>query len=123
MRKTFRNPLIALLAALGVIFATSASAQDAEQVSAEDINKFAEAYMAVQTINQEYSTMLQQVEDPERATELQQEAQTKMQQAVTDSGLSISDYQGIAQQANQSEAVREDIQNAVAALAEAPQPQ
>ncbi|MDQ2076593.1 DUF4168 domain-containing protein [Marinimicrobium sp. ABcell2] len=123
MRKSIRNPLIALLAAAGMLFTLGASAQQAEQISSEDIGMFAEAYVAVQTINQEYSTRLQQVEDPEQATELQQEAQSKMQQAVTDSGLSISDYQGIAQQANQSEEVREDIQNAVAALVEAHQPQ
>ena len=128
MRNTTRLPLLSLLAAFGLLFAVSASALDAEpadaaQVSDGDINRFAEAYLAVQMINQEYSTMLQQVEDPEQATELQQEAQTKMQEAVTESGLSISDYQGIAQQANQSETVREDIQNAVSAMVEAQQAQ
>lgn len=131
MRNTTRHPLLALLAAVGLLFAVGANAADAEQaepaaaepVSTEDINRFAEAYLAVQMINQEYSTMLQQVEDPEQATQLQQEAQTKMQQAVTESGLSISDYQGIAQQANHSDVVREDIQNAVSALVEAHQEQ
>lgn len=124
MHNTNRFPLLSLLAAFGLLFAVSASAlaadsADAEQISADDIHSFAEAYLAVQTINQEYSAMLQQVEDPEQATELQQEAQTKMQQAVTESGLSISDYQNIAQQANLNDAVREDIQNAVSALVEA----
>lgn len=124
MRNTNRFPLLSLLAAFGLLFAVSASALDAdsvdaEQISADDIHSFAEAYLAVQTINQEYSAMLQQVEDPEQATELQQEAQTKMQQAVTESGLSISDYQNIAQQANLNDTVREDIQNAVSSLVEA----
>lgn len=124
MRNITRFPLLSLLAAFTLLFAASTSAQEADSaeagsISAGDINRFAEAYLAVQMINQEYSTMLQQVEDPEQATELQQEAQTKMQQAVTESGLSISDYQSIAQQANQDDAVRENIQNAVSAMVEA----
>lgn len=124
MRNTTRFPLLGLLAAFGLLLAVSANALDAESANTEhvneaDINRFAEAYLAVQMINQEYSVMLQQVEDPEQATELQQEAQTKMQQAVTESGLSVSDYQNIAQQANQSDTVREDIQNAVSAMVEA----
>src|SRR5690625_5881797 len=115
MRNNTRFPLHSILAAFTLLLAAGTSAQEADSaeagsISAGDIDRFDEAYLAVQMINQEYSTMLQQVEDPERATELQQEAQTKMQQAVTESGLSISEYQSITQQANQDDAVRENIQ-------------
>src|SRR5690625_5178657 len=86
MRNITRFPLLSLLAAFTLLLAAGTSAQEADSaeagpISAGDIDRFAEAYLAVQMINQEYSPMLQQVEDPERATELQQEAQTKMQQA------------------------------------------
>ena len=79
-------------------------------VSEDQVESFVDAYMAVQGINQEYTQKLQAVEDPEKATELQQEAQTKMQEAVSDSGLSISEYQQIANQAGQSEELRSQIE-------------
>lgn len=119
------NPLIALLAAVGLLFgAHFASAQvPAEapgasdvQVSSEDVGRFAQAYLDVQTINQEYSERMQATDDQEQAAELQQKAQTEMQEAVTGAGLSIADYQRIAEQANQDEELREDIQQAVTAM-------
>ncbi len=66
--------------------------------------------MAVQGINQEYTQKLQNVEDPEKATKMQQEAQTKMQEAVSESGLSISEYQQIAQAAGQDQELRSQIE-------------
>src|SRR5690625_1829858 len=124
MRNITRFPLLSLLAAFTLLLAAGTSAQEADSadagsISAGDSDRFPEAYLAAQLLNHQFSHLHQQVEDPERATELQQEAQTKMQQAVTESGLSISDYQSIAQQANQDDAVRENIQNAVSAMVEA----
>ena len=114
MRTTIKNPVLALLAAAGLLFGSAnlvAQAQGqgsapagAQQlapveplyVNDADVDNFVSAYMAVQGLNQEYTQKLQNVDDPEKATELQQEAQAKMQRAVNDTGLSISEYQQIA---------------------------
>lgn len=138
--KSIKNPLLSLFAAIGLTFGAAAWAQGpapeggaddyappapagpgAEQqvdVSDEEVSAFVDAYIAVQTINQEYTERLQAAESPEDATELQQEAQGKMQQAVTDSGISIEEYQQIANLANQDEGLRDRITEALAAQIE-----
>lgn len=129
--RTIKHPVLALLAAAGLLFgAATVTAQDnaqapqaqpqseAIEVSEGQVESFVDAYMAVQGINQEYTQKLQAVEDPEKATELQQEAQTKMQEAVSESGLSISEYQQIANQAGQSEELRGQIEAALTARIE-----
>jgi len=131
VRNSTKHPVLALLAAAGLLFAAgTVSAQEGQaapapapqtesiDVSQSDVESFVDAYMAVQGINQEYTQKLQAVEDPEEATELQQEAQTKMQEAVSDSGLSISEYQQIANQAGQDEELRGQIEEALAAQVE-----
>lgn len=132
MSHSIKHPVLALLAAAGLLFAAgTATAQgEAQQgapapqqaesidVSEEDVENFVDAYMAVQGINQEYTQKLQAVEDPEKATELQQEAQTEMQEAVSESGLSIEEYQQIANQAGQDEELRGQIEEALTARVE-----
>lgn len=123
--RTIKHPVMALLAAAGLLAgAATVSAQGQPQqapaqpqtqapamdVSESQVESFVDAYMAVQGINQEYTQKLQNVEDPEKATEMQQEAQTKMQEAVSDTGLSISEYQQIAQAAGQDEELRGQIE-------------
>jgi len=133
MSNATKHPVLALFAAAGLLFAAgTASAQggapqgepqggaegapapapQTEQidVSDSDVEGFVEAYMAVQAVNQEYTQKLQAVEDPEEATELQQEAQGKMEEAVSESGLSIDQYQQIANQAGQDEELRAQIE-------------
>ncbi|WP_052480827.1 DUF4168 domain-containing protein [Gilvimarinus agarilyticus] len=79
-------------------------------VSDEQVGDFVEAYVAVQTLNQEYATKLQaSTDDPEKSQELQQEAQTEMSSAITDAGLSMDEYKQIAMAANQSEQLRQRI--------------
>lgn len=133
MRNSSTNPVLALLAAAGLLFAagtataqgqTPAQAPDqapAVEVSDQDVENFADAYVAVQTINQQYTEKLQNVEEAEKATEMQQEARDKMENAVEEAGLTISDYQKIAQAAGQDEELRADIQQAVVAITQ-PQP-
>lgn len=132
--RSIKHPVLALLAAAGFLLGAStvtAQAQEGGQqggqqapsaqqpqteamdVSDAQVENFVDAYMAVQGINQEYTQKLQSVEDPEKATELQQEAQTKMQEEVSDTGLSISEYQQIATQAGQDEELRGKIEEAL----------
>lgn len=129
---TTRNPLLSLMIAGGLVFGASAAyaqggapgagnpppqtmpsqqegAQAQAPVSDEEVGKFVEAYTAVQTLNHEYAAKLQGAEDPEVATSLQQEAQEKMQEAITDAGLSLDEYQEIANLANQHPDLHERI--------------
>src|SRR5690625_8049712 len=81
-------------------------------VSQEEVDNFVEAYMSVQEINQDYTQQLQDVEDSDQATQLQQEAQGKMQDAISEAGLSIAEYQQIANQAGKDEQLRQQIEAA-----------
>lgn len=125
MNKMIKHPFIAALMIAGLSAApalvnaetaatstttTTVPQARTQQVSEEKVDQFVTAYVEVQKINREYSAQLQAAAEPEQATELQQEAQTKMQKAVTDSGLTVSEYQQIASLANQDAELRERIQ-------------
>lgn len=125
MSNPMAKHLIALLAAAGLMGgAAIAQAQDGQQtapppaaaqeeVDEATVDNFIAAYLEVQTIHQEYSQQLQAAEDPEVATELQQEAQEKMQEAVTNNGLTISEYQQVANLAGQDPELRARIEAAL----------
>lgn len=128
MHKMIKHPLAILSVSAGLLCvpalasaeaastqpATPATQQTQVQVSEEKIDQFVTAYVEVQKINKEYSEQLQTAEEPEKATELQQEAQTKMQKAVTDTGLTIPEYQQIASLAGQDAELRSRIQEGMA---------
>ncbi|UTF58580.1 DUF4168 domain-containing protein [Gilvimarinus sp. DA14] len=87
------------------------------EVSDEQVSEFADAYVAVQGLSQEYRTKLQgAAQDPEQTQQLQQEAQGKMKSAITDSGLELVEYRQIAQAANQSEELRNRIAAAISEI-------
>lgn len=128
MFKMIKQPLAILSISAGLCAAPLALAETAPQtttsttpvtqaqpqISEEKVDQFVTAYVEVQKINQDYSEQLQAAEVPEKATELQQEAQTKMQEAVTDSGLTIPEYQQIASRAGQDQDLRARIQEKMA---------
>ena len=125
MFKMIKQPLAILSISAGLCAAplvlaetepqpTAPVTQAQPQISEEKVDQFVTAYVEVQKINQEYSEQLQATEVPEKATELQQEAQTKMQEAVTHSGLTIPEYQQIASRAGQDQDLRARIQEKMA---------
>lgn len=73
-------------------------APGAEQVSDTQLEAFSTAMDEVQSVQQEYSQAIQQAENPEEAQTLQADAQEEMRSAVEDTGLTIADYNLIAQQ-------------------------
>lgn len=75
--------------------------QPATDVSDEQLNQFVEAATEVQTVQQEYAAEIQSTSDAEQAQTLRAEAQEKMVEAVESSGLSVSEYNLIAQQLQQ----------------------
>lgn len=90
--------------------------QAVAEVSDSDIQSFAEAYVGVQQLNQEYTVKLQGATDEDAATQLQQEGQEKMHNAITDVGLTLAEYREIANAANQSPEIQQRLGTAIEAL-------
>ena len=65
-------------------------------VSDQELQQFAEAQGEISSIQQDFSARLQGVEDPEKAHELQIEANEKMTDAVEDVGLDVEAFNRIA---------------------------
>lgn len=80
------------------------------QVDDKTVSNFVDAYTDVREIHSEYAEKLQSVEDPQQATNIQQEAQEKMEEAVTSNDMSVDEYMGIAQQIGQDAQLRSRIQ-------------
>lgn len=80
------------------------------QVDDETVSKFVDAYTDVREIHSEYAQKLQNVQDSQQANNMQQEAQQKMEQAVTDNDISVEQYMRIAQQIGQDPQLRSRIQ-------------
>ncbi|TVS11247.1 MAG: DUF4168 domain-containing protein [Wenzhouxiangella sp.] len=65
-------------------------------VSDAQLEQFAEAQVAIIEIQQDFSGRLQEVEDPEKAHELQVQANEEMTSAVSDAGLDVESFNEIA---------------------------
>lgn len=74
----------------------SAQQQSTRDVSDKELQQFADAQAELASIQQEYSQKLQNVEDPERATSLQRQANEEMKTAVKDVGLNVQSFNEIA---------------------------
>lgn len=90
-------------AALAFSTAGMAQQQGAQQqppadvdVSDAELQSFAEARTAITEIQQDYSQRMQNADDPEKANELQQQANEEMIGAVEDTGLDVESFNTIA---------------------------
>jgi len=120
MRKTYLAAILASLTLSGAALAQqtaaaapteAATAMQQSPVELSDANllKFSMAMDAIQQVGAEYESKFQAAETPEQAQQVQQEAQTEMVKAVEAAGLSTDEYNAIAQQAQQDEALRNKI--------------
>lgn len=75
----------------------------------DTLKQFAGAYGEVQDIRDDYMTKIQDAEDAETAQGLQQEAQEKMVDAVTDAGVEVTDYNEIAMRMGQDQEFAERV--------------
>ncbi len=101
-----RNTLALVIAAVALSFSAAISAQSYEmqqqppgtttEVTDQELGQFVEAQGQISAIQQDFSGRLQQVEDPERAHELQVQANEKMTEAVEEVGLDVNSYNSIA---------------------------
>ncbi|MFP4127354.1 MAG: DUF4168 domain-containing protein [Alphaproteobacteria bacterium] len=106
----------AALLALGVA-GLPAAAQDqpspaieAEDITDEQLDQFAEAALAVNEIGREYGPELQSAEDEAEAEEIRAEAQEEMMQAVENEGLSLEEYNAIYAAAENDQEINSAIQ-------------
>lgn len=79
------------------------------QVDDQTVADFASALSEIQGIQQDFSQKLQNVEDQEKARELQQQAQEQMVAAVERNDLSVNEYNQVAQAMSRDQQLRERI--------------
>ena len=72
------------------------AAPETIEVSDQQLQQFAEAQEDLAGIQQEFSARLQEVEDPEKARDIQREANQEMTTAVEDAGLNVQSFNQIA---------------------------
>ena len=128
MRKTYLAAIVASLTLSAAALAqqsapqpqtqTPAVAQQQTTVELTDANllKFSVAMDAIQQVGVKYESKFKAAETPEQAQQVQQEAQGEMVKAVQSAGLTAEQYNAIAQQAQQDEALR----NKILAMAKTP---
>lgn len=106
---------ITAAAALGLGSAAQAQDSDsagtfADEVDEQQLEAFVVARADVQEIQQDYTSRLQSAENDQDAADLQAEAQEKMVSAVEDAGLSVQEFNRIAEAAQNDPEVQEKIQ-------------
>ncbi|PSJ41287.1 DUF4168 domain-containing protein [Zobellella taiwanensis] len=119
MKKTLTASalLSALLLATAPVHAQSdaqtpppAAQQPAANIDDAQLEKFAAALDDIAKIQEDAMARLSQVEDQQKAQAIQQEANENMVDAVNDSGLSVEDYNLIANQLQTNPELQERLQ-------------
>ncbi|MFO8155800.1 MAG: DUF4168 domain-containing protein [Pseudomonadota bacterium] len=125
IHRTFLAAVAALalgtLPATGVLAANGAGqgqgqgagqGQEMAEIDDQTLDQFVTAFLSVRDIQSEFSEELGNVEDRERAQELQAEAQDKMVEAVEEAGLSVQEYNQVATQMQNDSDLRERVTSA-----------
>lgn len=87
--------------------------QQPADFSEKDLEKFANAKSEVDQIRKEYSEELKQVEDQEKASQLQDKYSRQMVQSIKEEGLTIREYNDISSAAQSDPELREKINRMV----------
>ena len=117
---TFSKIASAALAATALVSvsATPALAQQAEaaqtgdyqfQLTEEHIVSFVDAAIAIEALVTEVQPQLQAASTQEEQAEIQEQAQARMTAIVTDSGLSVDEYNAIASAARENQSVAQRL--------------
>jgi len=83
--------------------------QQAADFSDAELKKFAAARTDVNDIRGEYSEALGNVEDPDKAQELQNKYTQKMISAIEEKGLSVQNYNAITKAVQENAGLREKV--------------
>lgn len=98
---------VALVPAMAEETQQSISADD---VTDQQLEQFADALSDVRELGSQYSTEISAAESQEEAQELQREAQTEMVAAVEEAGLSVREYNTIAELMSQNPDLMERVE-------------
>jgi len=79
------------------------------QISDQQIEQFADAYVAVQTIQEQASNDLQAAKEPAQADQVKQKAESDMIAAVEKSGLKVDEFNLIVETMTANADVRERV--------------
>ena len=94
-------------------FAKQARAQESPKqqmnVSETQLRAFAKVYVEVEKIRQEYEPRLKEAKNPEEGKQIQSEAVSKMQGALTKEGLNEESYTQIFEIARADEGLRKKL--------------
>jgi len=94
-----------------LIFGANATAQgDGGKVDDATVARFVDAYSDVKKIQSDYTRQMKSITDADKTRELQQEAEKKMQDAVTRNNMSLDEYRKIAQRVTRDAEFRERVQ-------------
>ena len=121
---TYRNLIVTLLSALLIGMASLAGAQQQQrqqqppsaqqapdiEVSGAQLEKFADAQDSLGEIQQDYRGRMQDVDDPEKANQLRQQANEEMIAMVKDSGLSVEKYNQISRAVQNDQELQQRLQ-------------
>lgn len=121
MQRTLAVSTVALFFLAFIFAPTSAAQVDQEpppapdiDITDEDIEMVAEAYVMVEDVRQEYTAEFQQTEDPEEAQELQMELQEEINAVIEDmEGLTLEEYDQYIQAAQQDAELRDQLLDAI----------
>lgn len=80
------------------------------EVTTDDLEAFAAARVSIVEIQEDYSTRLQNVEDPQKANELQQAANEEMIEAVETTGLDVESFNTIAMAVQNDPELQQELQ-------------
>lgn len=115
-RLMLRHVMLAVLIGLLTLwFAPVALAQQAPsqqgsgeqvRVSDKELRAFAKAYVEFHKLRQRYERSLNDAKDPAEKEKIQQEANTKVKDAVENQGLSVENYNRIFATVNANEELR-----------------
>jgi len=81
-----------------------------EDVSQEELQKFADAYKEVEKVRENYASETESTQDPQEMAEVQMNMQEEMIKAVEDTGMDIGTYNKIAQMIPYDEDLRSQIE-------------
>lgn len=118
--RTKHNLIMATLIAAPLAWAPLAMAYEDDmdagapdiEVSSAEVESFAAAMLDVQQLGQEWTQRMQETEDQEELSQMQQEAQEEMISAIEDHGMTVEEYNEIATAAQQDPELAQEIQQA-----------
>ena len=86
-----------------------APAAQAVNFSEQQVSQFADSYLDILEIQEEFTARLEQAQEPEQAQQLQQEANEEMIQAIHDNGLDVQEYTELAQAMDTDPELRQQV--------------